>query len=174
MRAIFLFLMLASTFAVAENQNKYLQGELLQGPFKTSVVEGAELSFLKTGDVEFPVSLILEKMGKNGKKVRELVGKYEVAGSDPKIESLFFYPIKGKNNVLVLVSWTLTSRGIGTYGTLYQVYGYEKNERNSLVVNNLVTYDDNLSGIDGFQEGEAQSFSYVDAVKIKAYLKNKR
>lgn len=169
------FFMFAFVFLLANSSSAqdsdYLQGQVIQGPFKTDVVSGGELSFLQTTSEEFPVSLVLDVVGVDNKKNRSLVDKYDVAGSDPKIESIFFYPVKGKKNVLVLVSWEITSRGIGTYGTLYQVYGYENSADNKLVVNQLVRFDRNLSGMEGYQEGEEQHFSYVNAGLIKAYLK---
>lgn len=108
-------------------------------------------------------------MLKSTVKNRSLVDKYDVAGSDPKIKSIFFYPVRGRKNVLVLVSWEITSRGIGTYGTLYQVYGYEKSADNKLGVNKRVRFDKNLSGVEGYQQGEEQP--YVNAGLIKSYIK---
>jgi len=166
---IFALVSLLANLSSAQDAD-YLQGQVIQGPFRTDVIKGGELSFLQTRSEEFPVSLVLD-VEVDGAKNRSLVDKYDVAGSDPKIESIFFYPVKGKKNVLVLVSWEITSRGIGTYGTLYQVYGYEKTTDNKLVVNKLVRFDRNLSGMEGYQEGEEQHFSYVNAGLIKAYLK---
>ena len=169
------FFMFAFVFLLANSSSAqdsdYLQGQVIQGPFKTDVVSRGELSFLQTTNEEFPVSLVLDVVGVDNKKNRSLVDKYDVAGSDPKIESIFFYPVKGKKNVLVLVSWEITSRGIGTYGTLYQVYGYEKSADNKLVVNKRIRFDKNLSGIEGYQEGEEQHFPYVNAGLIKSYIK---
>lgn len=167
----FVFLFVLTGVAVAQDDGKYLQGKVVQGPYKTTVVEGGELSFLETGEVEFPVSLVLDVMRSGGSSVRTLVDKYDVAGSAPKIESIFFYPVRGKKNVLVLVSWELTSRGVGTYGALYQVYGYEQGANSNLVANKLIRFDKYLSGIDGCQEGERQTFAYKDAASIKAYIK---
>ncbi|RMP62381.1 hypothetical protein ALQ18_01179 [Pseudomonas marginalis pv. marginalis] len=150
---------------------RYLQGRLIQGPYKTAVVDGGELSVLETGDEEFPVSLVLDVIGADGVKTRQLVDKYDVAGSSPKVESIFFYPVKGKINVLTLVSWELTSRGDGTYGTLYQVFGYYKKTNNTLSANKLIEFDRRLGGIEGFQSGVPQSFKYKNAAAIKAYLK---
>ncbi|WP_246226515.1 hypothetical protein [Pseudomonas atagonensis] len=166
---MFAFVFLIASSSSAQDVD-YLQGRVIQGPFKTNVVKGGELSFLQTGNAEFPVSLVLDVVGADNKKNRSLVDKYDVAGSDPKIESIFFYPVKGKKNVLVLVSWEITSRGIGTYGTLYQVYGYEKSSGNKLVLNKLVRFDKSLSGMEGYQEGEEQHFPYVNAGLIKIYI----
>jgi len=165
---IFLFMIAGLTFA--QNDAKYLQGKIIQGPYKLAVVDGGELSVLETGDIDFPLSLVLDVSNAEGGRVRKLVDKYDVAGSDPKVESIFFYPIKGKKHVFVLVSWELTSRGIGTYGTLYQVYGYERNESNELVSDKSIAFDRKMSGIEGYQEGQEQHFNYKDAASIKAYI----
>ncbi|POR70880.1 hypothetical protein [Pseudomonas syringae] len=168
--AVIFFFGFFSIFASAQSEIKYVEGDLVQGPFKTDVIEGGELSIIKTNDMEFPVSLVLNITKGGVRSDRVLVDKYDVAGPDPKIESLFFYPIKGKKNVFVLVSWELTSRGIGTYGTLYQVHAYEKNKNNELIQNKIITLDNHLSGIEGYQEGEEQHFSYKDAASIKRYV----
>ncbi|WKW30564.1 hypothetical protein KIH13_16640 [Pseudomonas viridiflava] len=169
--SIFLFVIAGLTFA--QDDAKYLQGTIIQGPYNTSVVEGrGELSVLETGDKDFPLSLVLDVSNAEGGKIRELVDKYDIAGSDPKVESIFFYPVKNKKHVFVLVSWELTSRGIGTYGTLYQVYAYERNKNNKLVPDKKITADKQMSGIEGYQEGQEQHFGYKNAESIKAYIKN--
>lgn len=45
-----------------------LQGRVIQGPFKTNVVKGGDVSFLQTGSAEFPVSLVLDVVGADNKK----------------------------------------------------------------------------------------------------------
>lgn len=172
-RYIVLFFLLCLTgLSIAQDGDRYSQGQVVLGPYRTTVVDGGELSFIKTGDIEFPISLVMDVIKNDGIRDRVLVDKYDVAGTGPKVESLFFYPVNGVENVLVLISWELSSRGIGTYGTLYQVYAYEKSATNVLLVNKPISFDKNLSGIDGYQEGEEQSFVYKDAASIKKYLKN--
>lgn len=169
--AVIFFSGFFSIFASAQSEIKHLEGSLVQGPFKTDVIEGGELSVIKTNNVGFPVSLVLNITKGSVRSDRIFVDKYDVAGSDPKIESLFFYPVKEKKNVFVLVSWELTSRGIGTYGKLYQVYAYEKDLNNKLIRNKIIDFDNHLSGIEGYQDGEEQHFSYKDAASIKRYVK---
>ena len=87
--SIFLFVIAGLTFA--QDDAKYLQGTIIQGPYNTSVVEGrGELSVLETGDKDFPLSLVLDVSNAEGGKIRELVDKYDIAGSDPKVELIFF------------------------------------------------------------------------------------
>lgn len=87
------FFMFAFVLLIANSSNAqdvgYLLGRVIQGPFKTNVVKGGELSFLQTGSAEFPVALVLDVVDTDDKKNRSLVDKYDVAGSDPKIESIF-------------------------------------------------------------------------------------
>lgn len=169
MLTVFLLMLTGVNLATAEGQ--YLQGRVIQGPYKTKIANGGELSVLETGDKNFPLSLVLDVIDNNGEKNRQLVDKYDVAGSAPKVESVFTYPVKGKINILVLVSWELTSRGIGTYGMLYQVFGYHKDPDNKLSANKLIKFDKVLSGIEGYQEGNPQSFRYKNAAEIKTYIK---
>ncbi|WP_223490336.1 hypothetical protein [Pseudomonas sp. A-RE-19] len=157
--------------SVAQDDSLYLRGTVVDGPYKTTVVENAELSVLETGDAEYPVSLVLDVKNNNGVSDRRLVDKYDIAGSPPKVESIFFYPVQDVNNVFVLVSWELNHRGIGTYGTLYQVYAYARSSNGRLISNQLIQANRYLSGIDGFSEGVPQTFAYKDAASIKAYVK---
>ncbi len=55
--------------------------------------------------------------------------------------------------MFVLASWEITNRGIGTYGALYQVYAYKKDKNDKLIRNEIITLDDNLLGMEGYQEG---------------------
>lgn len=53
--------------------------------------------------------------------------------------------------MFVLASWEITNRGIGTYGALYQVYAYKKDKNDKLIRNEIITLDDNLLGMEGYQ-----------------------
>ncbi|WKV83992.1 hypothetical protein LJJ44_23495 [Pseudomonas sp. B24_DOA] len=68
---MFAFVLLIAKFSSAQDVD-YLQGRVLQGPFKTNVVKGGELSFLQTGNAEFPVSLVLDVVGVDNKKIEAL------------------------------------------------------------------------------------------------------
>ncbi len=48
---------LSSIFASAEDKINYIEGDLIQGPYKTDIIEGCELSVINTSDTEFPLSL---------------------------------------------------------------------------------------------------------------------
>ncbi|QXG41259.1 hypothetical protein [Pseudomonas viridiflava] len=163
---------ISSIFASAEDKINYIEGDLIQGPYKTDIIEGGELSVINTSDTEFPLSLVLNVTRDGVRSSRIFVDHYDVAGTSPKIESLFFYPVKRKKNIFVLVSWQLTSKGAGTYGTLYQVYAYEKEKNGILARNNVVTLDDHLSGIEGYQDGDEQHFCCKNAASIKRYVKD--
>ena len=159
-----------SVACFAHEDSYYVNGPTIQGPFKIDMVQGGEVSVLSTDDREYPVSLVLDITDGTGKKTRKLVDKYDVAGSPPKIDTVFFYPVRGVRNVIVLVSWELTSRGLGTYGDYYQVYAYEPGG-GGLVPNNKIRFDKHMTGIEGYQEGSPQSFLYKNAAAIKSYLK---
>jgi len=86
---------------VAQDDSFYLRGAVVDGPYTTTVVENAELSVLETGDAEYPVSLVLDVKNIDGVSARQLVDKYDVAGSSPKVESIFFYPVQNVKNIFV-------------------------------------------------------------------------
>lgn len=138
---------------MAQDDSLYLRGAVIDGPYKTTVVENAELLVLETGDAEYPVSLVLDVKNNDGVSARQLVDKYDVAGSPPKVESIFFYPVQDVKNVFVLVSWEINHRGMGAYGTLYQVYAYARHSNGKLIPNQLIQANRYLSGIDGFSDG---------------------
>lgn len=139
--------------------------EMVSGPFPAKVMSGADIFFSKSHDEKYPVYFMLRK--ESGES--EVIDRYEVSGSDPNIESVFFYPIKGEKNIMVLVSWEVNSRGLGTYGKLYQVYAY-KQQDGVIVENSLISKDGNMSGLDGYQEGREVSFSLKSAAAIRKYI----
>ena len=68
---MFAFVFLISNSSSAQDVD-YLQGRVIQGPFKTNVVKGGELSFLQTGSAEFPVALVLDVVDTDDKKIEVL------------------------------------------------------------------------------------------------------
>jgi len=64
---MFAFVFLLAHSSSAQDVD-YLQGTVIQGPFRTDVVNGGELSFLQTTSEEFPVSLVLDVVGIDNKK----------------------------------------------------------------------------------------------------------
>ncbi|MFK8402376.1 hypothetical protein M2D07_027975 [Pseudomonas sp. BGr12] len=139
---------------------------VISGPFPAKVVDGADIFLSKSNDDKYPVRLMLRRKAKG---IVEIVDKYEVSGSSPSVETVFFYPINGERNIFVLLSWSIDSRGVGTYGKLYQIYAY-KNEGGKVVRNGKVLKDSNMFGIDGHQEGQVVSFSLKDASSIRRYI----
>lgn len=140
--------------------------DVVSGPFQAKIVTDADVFFSRSSDENYPVRFMLKR--KRGAGV-ELIDKYEVSGSAPNVETVFYYPINGEVNILVLVSWEINSRGLGTYGRLYQVYAY-KSQGGKLVRNDQFLKDNNISGIDGYQEGQQVSFSLRNAESIKKYI----
>ncbi|MEX3932704.1 hypothetical protein AB4Y32_12990 [Paraburkholderia phymatum] len=105
---------------------------------------------------------------------RSVFARYSIEGGEPFVESLFFYRIDGKVNVLVIVSWQINNRGEETYGKLYQIYAYYIKFDGSIVENSLVSDDDHMTGIDGVEQGQESKFQYKTAAGVKRYLKNKK
>ncbi|WP_282342493.1 MULTISPECIES: hypothetical protein [Pseudomonas] len=154
---------------ISYGQNTYKQDKsIVHGPFRNPIIENSNIYFSKSQETNYPLYLILENTGAHDNGL--VIDKYETSGSDPHIESAFFFPIKKENNLLVIVSWEINSRGLGTYGILYQVYAYKKNN-NSLVSNRIISSDSHMTGMEGYIEGVESTFKLKTASDVKAYIK---
>jgi len=157
-------LLLFSTTAISQQDNT-----IIQGPFSTNLIRGGELFFERKTDDS--IDFILKyKDGSNLKT--QLIDNYEIEGGDPEIESVFFFPVLKHKNIFVIVSWEINSRGVGTYGKLYQVYAYTKsNDNNAKLIKNINLYNDQkLTGIDGTSDWEESHFKYKTAADVKKYI----
>lgn len=151
-----------SLFLLLFSACSFSQGDIVQGPFK---IGGDDNVFIKNeSDSNYPLALYFES---DGKKFR--VDSYEVNGSDPHVETVFFVKLKNIKNVIVLISWHQKHVAEDIDGNSYQVYGYKYQDGN-LTINPLVRNDPALTGLDGEFDGEMLSFKYKDAAKIKQYL----
>ncbi|MFJ3261736.1 hypothetical protein ACIPK7_15890 [Pseudomonas sp. NPDC086581] len=146
------------------------RGSIVSGPFPAKIVDGADIFFSKSNDDNYPVYFMIHR---KAKEVVEFIDRYEVSGSAPTVETVFYYPINGVKNILVLISWDVGSRGAGTYGKLYQVYAY-KSQGGEVVRNDKTLKDSNMFGIDGYQEGQKVSFLLKDALSIKKYINSRK
>ncbi|RDK01849.1 hypothetical protein DLM46_15925 [Paraburkholderia lacunae] len=96
--------------------------------------------------------------------------RYSIEGSAPTVESLFFYKLDGEINLFTIVSWSINNRGEGTYGTLYQVYAYRKSNDGSLKENKKITENNEMTGMDGYDNGQQSTFPYRTAADVKRAL----
>jgi len=136
--------------------------------FPASVYANAVVAFEKSSDPNNPLDLVLYKG--TGSCNRSMIDHYSVEGSEPTVESVFPYMLKGQPNLFVIVSWEINSRGIGTYGKLYQVYAYGKDGKGGLASSKLISDSDEMTGIEGTSDGEPSHFVGKNAAEVKALI----
>lgn len=93
-------------------------------------------------------------------------------GDTSNVDTVFFMKIHNVKNVVVLISWHQSHQAESVNGNTYQVYTY-KYSNDSLVLNDVITKDPALNGMDGEFSGDEVNFEYKDAASIKKYIKNK-
>lgn len=138
--------------------------------FKIPSTPQTSVAIESGNDGSHPIVLITYRSIGNGKCERYTLAKYGIEGSAPKIDSLFFYKINNKINVLTLVHWDINNRGIGTYGKLYQIYAYEIDENQQLRENSSITNKNSMTGIDGYADGRKSTFTLKTAADVKRAL----
>lgn len=143
----------------------YGRGEVVQGPFK---IDGDKaIYFQRESNPDFPLGLYYD----SGTKKTQ-VDKYEVDGDTPNIDTVFFMKIHNVKNVIVLISWNQLHQAESINGNTYQVYAY-KYSNDSLFINDMITKDPELNGMDGEFNGDEVHFKYKNVASIKKYIKNK-
>ncbi|WP_370973751.1 hypothetical protein [Enterobacter wuhouensis] len=140
------------------------KSDIVQGPFKLDA--DGSVYIKEEDDINYPLAIYFETNG-NASKVES----YEVDGSEPHVETVFFTKMNNKKNVIVLISWEQKHSAEKINGTAYQVYGYNYS-LNGLSINPSIKNDQNLNGLEGEFNGEELHFKYKSAVKIKAYLQS--
>jgi hypothetical protein len=141
----------------------------VHGPFKNQLIRNSEIYFSESQEEYYPIYMIASIKNNEQCEKEIVIDKYDYAGGPPTIESLFFYEIEQKTNAIVIVSWNINSRGLGTYGKGYQVYAYE-NRKNGLTGNDLINRNPDTSGMEGYQEGNPVHFKLKTAKDFKAYI----
>ncbi|VVE19627.1 hypothetical protein [Pandoraea fibrosis] len=97
------------------------------------------------------------------------VATFQTEGSAPHVESVFFQKIRGRENVFAIVSWKINSRGDGTYGTYYEVHAYQEDSGGVISENHVVSENQHMSGIDGYQMGQESIFPYKTATDVRGF-----
>ncbi|HII4325768.1 TPA: hypothetical protein ACY4PY_001966 [Enterobacter cloacae] len=142
----------------------YGQGEVVQGPFK---IDGEKsIYFQREPNSDFPLGLYYDSGAK-----KTQVDKYEVDGDTPNIDTVFFMKIHNVKNVIVLISWHQLHQAESINGNTYQIHAY-KYSNDSLFINDMITKDPALNGMDGEFNGDEVHFNYKNAASIKQYIKN--
>jgi hypothetical protein len=140
--------------------------------FKASQISKNSIVAIERGVGDYPIVLVVYSQADSGLCKKSEFAKYSIEGSVPTVESLFFYKLDGEINLFTIVSWSINNRGEGTYGTLYQVYAYRKSNDGSLKENKKIAEDNELTGIDGYDNWRQSKFLYKTAADVKRALSN--
>lgn len=97
---------------------------------------------------------------------RQVIDSYGVEGSAPTVQSVFHHLYEGQPYLFSIVSWHINSRGVGTVGTLYQVYGYKKTSHGSLQSDPAIAKMDSMTGIEGEADGRPAHFNGRTAAAV--------
>lgn len=99
-----------------------------------------------------------------------MLDRYSIEGSAPEVAAVFPYSVEGKLNLFVIVAWQVQNRGVGTYGTLYQVYAYGDDGAGGLTSNPIVASAAQMTGIEGVADGEPSHFDGKTADEVKKLI----
>jgi hypothetical protein len=135
--------------------------------FNASKISKNSVVSVERREGNYPVALVMYSQVGGGLCRKSEFAKYPIEGAIPTVSSLFFYKVDGKINIFTIVSWSINHRGLGTYGTLYQVYAYTKSDDGSLKENMKITDDYKMTGIDGYDDGQESTFRYKTANDVK-------
>ena len=152
--------------------NVFAETSIVHEPFKTDLYPEGEIHFEQENKKYASVNFILVPSTKKGKNEKFIIDQYKHDGSSPHIESVFFYPVYGMENIFVIVSWSSIHKGEGVHGKFYEIYSYYKNDQGHLIMNENIKSDMNLRGFDGYMNSGSMNFDYKTAFYVKQYLRN--
>lgn len=138
--------------------------------FNTSQISKNSVVAIERRDGDYPIVLVMYSQADSGLCNKSEFARYSIEGSVPTVESLFFYKLDGEVNLFTIVSWSINNRGEGTYGTLYQVYAYRKSNDGSLKENKKITENNEMAGMEGYNNWQQSTFPYKTAADVKRAL----
>lgn len=103
-KKLFYFLLLFLAMENAWSEPVTVPAEIVQGPFKTNIFLRGKVWVEKINELHKSLAVVLESTNDKGVVQRRRVDAYDDSGTGPTVESIFFYPVKGKKNIIVLVS----------------------------------------------------------------------
>ncbi|WP_420991655.1 hypothetical protein ACKI2N_025845 [Cupriavidus sp. 30B13] len=167
----FLFLLIISISAHAATVAKCPALSSDGGVFSSEEIYTGSIVAIEKGDENYPLKLVLYRP-KNGECEQKQFAKYPHEGADPIVDSLFFGVVEGHINLFVIVRWSINHRGVGTFGYFYRIYAYKPDQHNALQENKMITNNDSMAGMDGYEDGKQTSFSYKSSDSVMEYIKN--
>lgn len=145
---------------------------LAQGPFKDSSFEDGLICFQNTPDkrhVDFfqsystPLGEIIKK-----------IDTFDYADAPAELMSVFFVPIAGKRNVVVLLRWNVDHESDGVrYPYHYEVKTYQNKYSSGYKLSLDLDKDPYLTGYQTINNGKTIDYPFDNAQKIIQYLRMK-
>ncbi len=138
--------------------------------YATEVIEDSVIAFEVSDSKEFPIDVVLYKT--MGACRKSIIDRYEWAGAVPTVEAVFPYSVHGEMNLFVIVSWQIDHRGLGIYGTSYQIHAYEKGSEGWLESNQTIRDANEMTGIEGVDNYEEVHFYGKNPEEVKQLIDN--
>lgn len=142
----------------------------LDFPFPSSIVQ-----FFYTDnpgdDKEIEIYVITSR---EAKLRNEFVGRIEVQGGPPYIESVFLEngDDDPEKELFILVRWEIRHPGLNTAGNFYKTYIYDRNKRAKNGFSRVTATEQKIgSGLDGQREGKPVSYRFKSVNSIRALMR---
>lgn len=136
--------------------------------FASAVHADGIVAFEKSTNPDQPLDLVLYRGSDSCS--RTVIDSYSVEGGDPVIESVFPHTLEGQPGLFVIVSWEINSRGIGTWGKLYQIHAYTDDGHGSLAPARKLLKMNEMTGIEGTADHEESRFQGKNETEVKALI----
>lgn len=155
------------TYACGDNSNA-----IVQGPFKDGAFENGLLCFQNSSDkrdIDF-----FQSYSTSQGEVNKKVDTFDYADAPVELMSVFFTPISGERNVVVLLRWNVNYASGGVrYPYHYEVKTYQNKDDSGYRLNLDSDKDPYLSGYQTISNGKVTNYSLDNAQKIRQYLRVK-
>jgi len=154
-------------YACGDNPNA-----IIHGPFKDKSFFDGRVCFQNTPDkrnIDFYLSF-----NKNGEKYSSKVDTFFYSDAPVELMSVFFTPVNGVRNIVVLLRWHVNYKNNDTeYSYYYEVKTYKAIKGEGYVKNLDGDKEPELSGYQTKNNGKITKFLLDDAAKIKKFLHDK-
>lgn len=101
-----------------------------------------------------------------------LVDTYYYSDAPVELMSVFFAPVKGEKNVVVLLRWNVNYEEKGVkYPYYYEIKTYYKNKEDLYKLNLYQDNEPEFAGYQSVKNGRTMHYHLNNAEKIKSFLK---
>ncbi|MGB9098675.1 hypothetical protein [Erwinia sp.] len=165
---LFSLLLLSTTiYACGDNPNS-----IIQGPFKDSAFTNGFICFQNTSDKR-NVDFFLSYSERN-EKYNLKIDTFYYSDAPVELMSVFFTPVNGVRNVVVLLRWHVSYESDGVeYPYYYEVKTYKESKGKGYAINLDGEKDPDLSGYQVKENGKIANYGLDNAAKIKGFLLKK-